>query len=484
MMVAAATMTPMTIRTTADNVRRDAGRQTPPAPDVMPDLALLPLSESFSAAWAALAAECGLALVTLAEPGGFDRARGAVGLIAGAGVEDQIEPVLRKMAPTGIEVAAVGALPDHRLTVSILRAGASEYFALPWDYELLRSWLRERSERFRALLSRSAFAARQEEKYRFDGILGNSPALRRALERAARIIPHANVTVLITGATGTGKELLARAIHYNGPRREAPFVDINCTAIPEQLLESELFGHEKGAFTDATAAKPGLFEVANGGTVLLDEIGHMPLALQGKLLRALEERTMRRLGGTRVIPIDVRVIAATHLDLATAVQRGEFRADLYHRLNVIPLELPPLRERQEDILPLARHFLSRFTREYGLTEPTLSAGARRTLMLRPWLGNVRELRNAVERALLLGSGVELDAGDFAPDSAAGSPRAGGLPFPATIGEIAHAAALVMLTLCSGNKSEAARRLGVSRPRLQRLLERSADFTDDEELTRD
>ena len=431
--------------------------------------------------WPDLASECGLTLVTATEPAAFDRLNGSVGVIAAGGAEEQLDATFRKIAPAGAEVAAVGAVATHRMVVSLMRAGASEYFALPNDYELLRSWLKERAERLQALANRSAFAAREEAKYRFEGILGTSAALRAALDRASRVIPHANVTVLLTGETGTGKELLARAIHYNGPRREAPFVDVNCAAIPEMLLESELFGHEKGAFTDATSAKPGLFEVANGGTLFLDEIGHLPLALQGKLLRALEERAVRRVGGTRNIPCDVRVLAATHVDLKDAVRRREFREDLFFRLNVIPLEIPPLRSRREDILPLARHFLARFAQEYGVPEPTLTAGAERSLLVRGWPGNVRELRNAMERAVLLSDGAELDAGDLAADDGPRDSAPGALPFPAELGVIARAAAVRMLELCDGNKSEAARRLGISRPRLQRLLDARDDSDDTEGL---
>ena len=443
-----------------------------------PTLTLLALSDSFSAMWPALAAECGLGLVTVAEPAEFDRLTGTVGIISGAGAEESLEHSFRRVNAPDLEVAAVGALPSHRVAAAAMRGGAAEYFALPDDYELLRSWLRDRAERLEARVRRSAFAASEAAKYRFEGILGESPALLAALERAAKVIPHGSVTVLLTGETGTGKELLARAIHYNGPRREAPFVDVNCAAIPDQLLESELFGHEKGSFTGATAAKPGLFELANGGTLFLDEIGHLALPLQGKLLRALQERSVRRVGGTRAIGIDVRVIAATHIDLGAAVRRNEFREDLYHRLNVVPVELPPLRARRDDILPLARHFLGRFAAEYGVAVRTIGAGAERALLARPWRGNVRELRNAIERAVLLAPGMSLTPEDVA-DETIGAGDATGIPFPATLGEITRAAAASMVELCGGNKSEAARRLAISRPRLQRLLDGTMSDNDSE-----
>ena len=312
------------------------------------------------------------------------------------------------------------------------------------------SWLRERAEALRADTKRLEFVATEASKFRFEGVLGESAALRAALDRAARIIPHASVTVLLTGETGTGKELVARAIHYNGPRRGAPFVDINCAAIPEQLLESELFGHEKGAFTGATVAKPGLFELANGGTLFLDEVGHLPLVLQGKLLRALEERTIRRVGGTRAIPIDVRVIAATHVELAAAVSRREFREDLFHRLNVVPIELPSLRARREDIPLLARHFLTRFAGEYALPVPVLSPAAERALAGREWSGNIRELRNLMERTLLLTPKRTLDADDFAETTSVRNAEQD-IPFPATMATITRAAARAMLEYCDGKQ---------------------------------
>jgi DNA-binding NtrC family response regulator len=437
-------------------------------------LHLLSLSDSFGAMWPELAAETGLTIVPVAEASIFPSLTSGLAVVNGAGVEETLPEVLRRVATGAMEVVAVGSVPSHRLAVQVIRAGAAEYFALPDDLPALRAWLRDRAERLASRDRRSTFATSEGAKYRFEGMIGGSDALRMALERASRIIPHGGVTVLIAGETGTGKELLARAIHYDGPRREAPFVDINCAAIPEQLLESELFGHEKGAFTDASAAKPGLFEVAHGGTLFLDEIGHMPLGLQGKLLRVLEERAIRRVGGTRSIPVDVRIIAASHVDLAQAVQRRTFREDLYYRLNVVQLELPPLRHRRDDILPLARHFLAKFAAEYGVALPDMTPGAERALQSADWPGNVRELRNVMERALLLGGGSEIAAGDVQPPATSSSSGEGVLPFPATLSDVIGAAAHEMLARCGGNKSDAARKLGISRSRLQRLLENGAD----------
>lgn len=447
----------------------------------MPTLAVLTLSDSFAAQWPVLAAECGCDLAVLTEPAGAACLTNAVVLVAAGGIEDECPAVLAELPTERLAVAVVGADPAHRVASAVVRAGADEYFVLPADADVLSSWLRERVARVQAHLDRHSFVAAERGKYRFDEILGESEALHQALDRAARVIPHPGVTVLITGETGTGKELVARAIHYNGPRRDAPFVDVNCAAIPDLLLESELFGHEKGAFTSATAAKPGLFELAGGGTLFLDEIGHMPLPLQGKLLRALEERTIRRIGGTRSIPVDVRVVAATHVNLAASVSRGEFREDLFYRLDVMSIELPPLRARREDILPLARHFLARFAAEYGVPTPRLSPEAELALERRDWPGNVRELRNATERAVLLATGDVLGPEAFPPPRFPAEGRgAGPLPFPATMREIARAAAEAMVRLCGGNKSDAARRLGISRARLMRALDLKQASDDDAE----
>ena len=444
-----------------------------PSQQAQPVLALCALSDSFAALWPRLAAEVGLALEVFgrdtAPPRQTDQ---QVVVLAVGGAEGLTEEAVQWLRAAAISPVVVGGLPDHRVAQQALRAGATAYFALPADLQLLRDWLAGEAGRIRSAAGRERFATREAAKFQFEGILGQSPALRDTLERAARIIPHDGVTVLINGETGTGKELLARAIHYNGPRRAAPFVDVNCAAIPEQLLESELFGHEKGAFTDASAAKPGLFEVAAGGTVFLDEIGHLSLPLQGKLLRVLEQRRMRRVGGTAPIDVKVRVIAATHVDLPDAIRRGEFREDLYYRLNVVGLVLPALRDRAGDVLALAHAFLARFAREYNLPVPGLTPAAERQLTSHLWPGNVRELRNVLERAILLGRpGAALDGTDLGLDAAAIRATTGdnGIPFPATMSEIIRGAASGMVRLCGGNKSEAARRLRISRTRLLRLL---------------
>jgi DNA-binding NtrC family response regulator len=453
-------------------------------------LALLDCSDSFSMLWPELATASGASLQvfnnTPADAAAWAATRSAVHLIAAGGVERDAMQALEQVSVPSM-AAMVGSTADHRVVVRAMQLGVREYFALPGDLDALRSWVLDASRRIAEQRDGSTFASREELKYTFDGILGSSAALRAALTRASRVIPHGNVTVLLTGETGTGKELFARAIHYNGPRARQPFVDVNCTAIPDHLLESELFGHEAGAFTDARTAKPGLFELANGGTLFLDEIGHLPMGLQGKLLRVLEERTLRRVGGTKTIAFDVRIVAATHVDLEQSVRTGTFREDLWYRLNVMPIELPPLRERPDDISELAQAFLVRFATEYGMAPvPQLTAAAQSALRTRAWRGNVRELRNVMERALLLSDGATLDVGDLAPEggTVAAGRDSGELPWPASLSQLARGAAAAMLQRCGANKSEAARRLGISRPRLQRLLDAATDGASDDGLTED
>jgi DNA-binding NtrC family response regulator len=432
-------------------------------------LVVVARSESFEALWPELASAHDAPLSVVASAAELPAGPRLALILAAAGVEGEAERVVRELGAEA-QVLVVGAQADHRLAAMLVRAGAEDYFALPGDLDALRSAVAERARRVESRAAGARLAAAERETFDFRHIIGRSPQIRTALDRASRIIPRDKATILITGETGTGKELLAQAIHYNGPRAAQPFVELNCAAVPAGLLESELFGHEKGAFTDARATKPGLFEAADGGTLFLDEIGELPLTLQGKILKALEEKLVRRVGAVRSRPVDVRIVAATHVDLAAAVARKEFREDLFYRLNVIPIHLPPLRERGDDVALIAEHFLATLARQYGLEAPTLPAELRRALVAYPWPGNVRELRNSLERALLLGDG-QLDAADLFPaNPPAVSTSNGAIPFPARLDEIERAAAIAMLERFDGNKSAAADALGISRSRLYRLLE--------------
>ena len=439
-------------------------------------LLVVRLSDSFGDFWPALAREVGAVLAEWAPaPGELPPHGAGVVLVAAGGHEGEIAALLPQLSvPADVPLVAVGSSTSHRLAAQVVAAGASDYFALPDDRDGLRDTLAAAIERRRAALSRAALAHLEAQAHAFREIVGESPALRGALERAARAVPHGDATVLVTGETGTGKELLARALHYGGPRAAAPFVELNCAALPATLLESELFGHERGAFTDAKTAKPGLFEVAQGGTLFLDEVDHLGRELQGKLLRALDQKSVRRLGATASRTVDVRIVAATNTDLEAAVREGRFREDLYYRLNVITLELPPLRERGEDVILLAEFFLAKFAAQYQLAQPAITPDVRRALLAHPWPGNVRELRNTIERAVLLSPPGTLALAELTPQPA--RPAAGGaLPFPATLADVQRAAARAMLEATGGNRSEAARRLGISRSRLQRLLEGTAEL---------
>jgi DNA-binding NtrC family response regulator len=436
-------------------------------------IALVELSDSFRASMAELARELRAGVVAWnprqdpAPPIGA-----AVVLVMAGGVEGAALDLLGELPSAGAPVYLIGAVPDHRVAAAAVQRSARDYFALPEDFDVLRRSLEREAREANGRIEAGRFAEAERSACGFDTILGRSAALRHTLEQAARVAAHGDVTVLIGGETGTGKELLARAIHYAGPRGPQPFVEINCAAIPANLLESELFGHERGAFTGAIAAKPGLFELAHGGTLFLDEVGTLPLELQPKLLRALESRTIRRVGGQQSRHVDVRVMGATHMDLGAAAARGEFREDLFYRLNVVGLTLPPLRERDGDIELLAETFLARIATGYGMPVPALTSELRGALRAYPWPGNVRELRNAIERALVLSPRATLRAEELIPAPARNGGRraSGGLPFPTRLDVLVRSAAQAMMELTGGNKSEAARRLGISRPRLQRLLD--------------
>jgi two-component system NtrC family response regulator len=378
----------------------------------------------------------------------------------------------------------VGSVPFIVLTafatvetaLAAMKAGAFDYLLKPFKNEEILLCV-EKALAFARLETENAALRRQLENGRDREILGESPAIRRLLADIDRVGP-ARTSVLVVGETGTGKELVARALHRASPRAAGPLVTVNCAAFAESLLESELFGHERGAFTGAAERKRGLLEVADGGTLFLDEIGEFPLALQPKLLRVLQERRFRRVGGTAEIESDVRLIAATHRDLPAMLAAGSFREDLYYRLNVVALQVPPLRERPEDIPLLALHFLRRFARELDRPAALLAPATLEALRGYPWPGNVRELQNAVERGVLFCAGDTLLPSDLPPPLGAAAPPAPALSLPpldrplpelldALEGELIRQA----LVRARGVQAQAAELLGISRSNLQYKLKK-------------
>lgn len=316
-------------------------------------------------------------------------------------------PRCRETAPHSV-IVLMTAFGNTELAVQALRAGAYDYLSKPFSNDELILTLKKIEEREHLLKENEALKSAVTQKYNFSNIIAESAVMKDIFETVKRLA-NFNTTVLITGESGTGKELLAKAIHHNSPRRGRPFVAINCGAIPEYLMESELFGHKKGAFTDATRDKKGLFEEASGGTIFLDEIGELPAHLQVKLLRALQEQQIRRVGDEQLIDIDVRVVAATLRNLDDDVQTGRFREDLFYRLNVVSINIPPLRERREDIPVLIEHFMKKHNKRLGLNVRRISPEAMKALLDHYWKGNVRELENCIERALVL---TETDSVDL------------------------------------------------------------------------
>ncbi len=318
--------------------------------------------------------------------------------------------VVQEQSPT-TPVIVTGSEASVRWAVEAMRRGAYDYQVKPLDLEHLRLTVTRALEK--ATLHNAFHYLRHEQPYLYqlEHIVAESTAMKRVLKQVQRLAPT-DVTVLLTGETGTGKSLIAGAIHANSPRREGTLVTVNCAALTETLLESELFGHEKGAFTGAHKARIGRFQQAHGGTLFLDEVGEMSPAIQAKVLRAIEEQVIYRLGGSREIHVDVRIMAATNQDLARAVEEGRFRRDLYYRLNVAPLHIPPLRERRKDILPLAERFLRQFCLERNRPLLRLSDQAREALLTYHWPGNIRELRNVMERVSLFCDGPEVQVRDL------------------------------------------------------------------------
>ena len=376
-----------------------------------------------------------------------------------------------------IVITGYGTVKD---AVEAIKQGAADFITKPFQFDALLHVLRSALEQ-RRLKSENAYLRSQlEDRYRIDGLVGRSRVMRE-LFQLLETVAATSSTVLITGETGTGKELAARAIHHNSPRRANRFVALNCSAIPETLLEAELFGHVRGAFTGAVGARQGRLEQAHKGTLFLDEVGTMSPALQAKLLRVLQEREFERVGDSHTVKIDVRVIAATHSDLVKMVADGAFREDLYYRLNVIPVKLPPLRDRREDIPLLVQHFLQKLAAESGRSAVTISQDALRRLMAYHWPGNIRQLENAIERALAFSQGrSQIDVQDLTSDiqDQAGATDSSevwfpddGLDFARYIDTIELALIRRSLERTQGNKRQAAKLLNLKRTTLIEKLKR-------------
>jgi len=372
-----------------------------------------------------------------------------------------------------IPITIMTAYSSVETAVEALKKGAYDYLTKPLDFDKLRLTLERAMEHVRLKEENRILKENLGKHFDMQNIIGRSRAMLNLLETVSHVATS-EATVMITGESGTGKELIAGVIHLNSPRKDGPLVKINCAAITETLLESELFGHEKGSFTGADRKKEGRFYQANKGSLFLDEVSEMPLSMQAKLLRVLQEREVTRVGGEKVIPVDVRVIAATNKDLDDLKNEGAFREDLYYRLNVVRLEIPPLRERREDIPLLARYFLDMFAAKNNKEIKGFTPGAMDRLIRYDWPGNVRELMNAVERGVVLARTEYLDDQDFAMIQTAIQKPSETSPYVdhnLPLEAVEKTAILRMLESVSGNKSEAARRLGITRKTLHKKLKK-------------
>jgi DNA-binding NtrC family response regulator len=378
--------------------------------------------------------------------------------------------VLQRIRDTSADIAVIMITAEGTVETAVqaMKLGAYDYISKPFNLSEMQVIIEKALEKTELRKKLDFYEADIKAVFARERMIGNSQRFAEVLTLIEKVAVSPVGTVLVLGESGTGKNLAAKAIHAQSDRADQPYVTIECTTIPENLLESELFGHEKGAYTDAHTAKKGLFELANGGTVFIDEIGDLPLAMQAKLLRIIEERKFKRLGGLVDIDAEVRVIAATNMDLGKAVEAKQFRKDLYYRLNIVPVYLPPLRERDQDAVILAEHFMREFNRQFGKGFDTLSPEARELLLRYSWPGNVRELRNAIERAVLLESGDTIEEEhlwlkeSLAPESSQGpafmTPANGSLTMDQMEAEMINRA----LETAGGNQTQAARALGVTR----------------------
>jgi len=388
--------------------------------------------------------------------------------------------LLSDLSERGVPAPVIVLTATKTVTTAVeaMKRGAADYVTKPFEVDALRIKIRRLLEQ--GALEQEVVRLRDEvsRRDRLGAMVGRSAPMQelfRAIERVAR----SKASVLIRGESGTGKELVARALHDLGPRSDGPFVAVNCAAIPETLLESELFGHERGAFTDAREQRIGRFEAAGGGTLFLDEVGEIAPAMQGKLLRALQERVIERLGGAHPIPVDVRIVAATNRDLEASIQAGEFRSDLYYRINVVPLVIPPLRQRREDIPLLAEHVLARISTEAGRGKMSLAPEAAELFQGYAWPGNVRELENALERAAALSDRDELLAADLPEVVVEGARmatlgeqvRAGRLGFDEAVARFESELLREALESSGWNQTQAATQLGITRRQLKLKIDR-------------
>ncbi|QJT10111.1 sigma-54-dependent transcriptional regulator [Oceanidesulfovibrio marinus] len=374
---------------------------------------------------------------------------------------------------SAIPVIIMTAYGSVDTAVQALKTGAFDYLLKPLDFELLRHTLDQALEHTRLRAENLDLKKALSTGDGFASIVGKSEAMRDCVALASQVAPS-EATVLITGESGTGKELIARAIHAESPRAPEPFIAVNCAALPDSLLESELFGHEKGAFTGAEKARAGRFIAADGGTLFLDEVGEMALPVQAKLLRVIQEGEVSRLGSDKPVAVDVRMLAATNRDLSADVREGRFREDLFYRLNVVAVHVPPLRDRRGDIPLLASHFLERYAARNKKTVKGFTPEAMDRMSRYGWPGNVRELENAVERAVVLATAEYVDAPQLPPEVAHAGETSECAPeadSAATLDDVERSTILRTLRETDGNKSEAARRLGITRATLHKKLKR-------------